>query len=339
MNRRAFISGVLSSLLVPYQSRSGSTEQLIKVTSLNKTGFVSDPVFLQHHIAPGHPESPDRMNFILNAMKESGLLEQVTQISLKPDIEQWLKTVHTDEHIASIHKNTPVAHRVAEACVRACLTAVDQVATKKLNNAFCATRPPGHHALNTGKEEGFCYYNQIAIAARYAQQEYGLKKILIVDWDYHHGNATEAMFYVDPSVLYFSTHDQFAYPGTGDPAKKGGGKGFGYNINVHLPCGTNDQIIIDIYQNVLLPAAEKFKPDMVLVSAGFDSREHDLLGCLKITDSGFASITKTVMQIADKYCDGRLVSVLEGGYSLEGTATAVVTHVKTLLVHNEISRY
>jgi acetoin utilization deacetylase AcuC-like enzyme len=331
MNRRAFISGILSTLLLSFQTRLNAVEKLNKTSFLNKTGFVSDAVFLQHHIAPGHPESPNRMIFIQNAMRESSLWDQLTQISLKPDVGQWINTLHTNEHIASIQKNTPVAHKVAEACVRACLAAVDQVATKKLDNAFCATRPPGHHALNTGREEGFCYYNHVAIAARYAQIEYGFKKILIVDWDYHHGNATEAMFYDDPSVLYFSTHDLFAYPGTGDPAKKGSGKGLGYNINVHLPCGTNDQKIIDVYQKVLLPAAEKFKPDMILVSAGFDSREHDLLGCFDITDAAYISMTKTVMQIADKYCDGRLVSVLEGGYNLKGIAKAVVTHVATLL--------
>ncbi|MCZ6802374.1 MAG: histone deacetylase [Proteobacteria bacterium] len=331
MNRRAFISGVLSTLVLLYQTRLSAVEKRNKMPILNKTGFVSAPVFLQHHIAPGHPETPERMKFIQNAMKESGLLDQLTQINLKPSVGQWLKTVHTEEHIVSIQKKSPIAHRVAVAAVRACLAAVDQVATKKLNNAFCATRPPGHHALNTGREEGFCYFNTIAIAARYAQEKYALKKILIVDWDYHHGNATEAMFYEDPSVLYFSTHDQFAYPGTGDPAKKGSGKGLGYNINVHLPCATSDQKMIDVYQNVLLPAAEKFKPDMVLISAGFDSREDDLLGCFDITDAAYVRMTKTVMHIANKYCDGRLVSMLEGGYNLKGISEGVVTHVSTLL--------
>jgi acetoin utilization deacetylase AcuC-like enzyme len=185
--------------------------------------------------------------------------------------------------------------------------------------------------LNTGREEGFCYYNTIAIAARYAQKQYGFKKILIIDWDYHHGNATEAMFYDDPSVLYFSTHDQFAYPGTGDPAKKGIGKGLGFNINVHLPCGTDDKKIIDVYKSILLPAAEKFEPDMILISAGFDSREEDLLGCFDITDAAYVTMTKIVMKIAEKHCDGRVVSMLEGGYNLQGIAKAVTVHIKTLL--------
>ncbi len=328
MNRRTFISSVLSTILLTYQTRLLAVEE---TKTLNKTGYISEPLFLEHHISPDHPESPDRLIFIQQAIKEAGLLERVAKVSLKPVVGDWIKILHTDAHIESIKKNTPSAHRVAEACVRACLSAVDKVATNELNNVFCATRPPGHHALNTGKEEGFCYYNHVAIAARYAQKQYGLKKILIVDWDYHHGNATEAMFYDDPSVLYFSTHDLYAYPGTGDPRKKGSGAGLGYNINVALPCGTNDKMIIDVYKNILLPAAKKFQPDLVLVSAGFDSREHDLLGCFDITDVAYKAMTKIVMQIADKYADGRLISVLEGGYNLKGISDAVVTHVSTML--------
>ncbi|GJM06187.1 MAG: acetoin utilization protein [marine bacterium B5-7] len=331
MNRRTFISSALSTILLSYQARLIAAEE---INALNKTGYISEPLFLDHHISPNHPERPDRLKYIQEAMQDSGLLDQVTSVGLKDGVGDWIKTLHTDAHIASIKKNTPAAHRVAEACVRACLAAVDKVATDELNNIFCATRPPGHHALNTGKEEGFCYYNHVAIAARYAQKQYGLKNILIVDWDYHHGNATEAMFYDDPSVLYFSTHDLHAYPGTGDPEKKGSGTGLGYNINVALPCGTNDEMIIDVFQNILLPAADKFEPDLVLVSAGFDSREHDLLGCFDITDVAYKEMTKTVMQIADKHANGRLVSVLEGGYNLKGIADAVVTHVATMLGKN-----
>ncbi|HIF51223.1 MAG TPA: histone deacetylase [Thiotrichaceae bacterium] len=332
MNRRDFISGVLSTLLLSFQTRIIAVEAANMAKYTNKTGLISDSVFLQHHIATGHPETPKRISYIQNTLKESGVLQQVSKIGLKiGDVEEWIKTLHTEGHIASIKKNTPIAHKVAIACVRGCLAAVDRVASKQINNAFCLSRPPGHHALNTGREEGFCYYNTIAIAARYAQKQYGFKKILIIDWDYHHGNATEAMFYDDPSVLYFSTHDQFAYPGTGDPAKKGIGKGLGFNINVHLPCGTDDKKIIDVYKSILLPAAEKFEPDMILISAGFDSREEDLLGCFDITDAAYVTMTKIVMKIAEKHCDGRVVSMLEGGYNLQGIAKAVTVHIKTLL--------
>lgn len=331
MNRRIFVSGVLSTFLLSHRTQLVALEQRNTLSKFNKTGYISSPIFLQHHIGPRHPESPDRMKFIHRAVSDSGLLSRLSTLGFNKNPGNWIETVHSLNHIASIKKNSPLAHRVAIAGVGACLAAVEQVAAGSLNNVFCAIRPPGHHALNTGREEGFCYYNNVAIVARYAQQEYGLKKILIIDWDYHHGNATETMFYDDPSVLYFSTHDQFAYPGTGDPAKKGSGKGTGYNINIHLPCGTNDKDIIDVFESVLIPAAFAFQPDMVLISAGFDSRKEDLLGCFNITDEGFRRLTTIALQIAYEFCDRRLVSILEGGYNLNGNASAVVTHISTLL--------
>ena len=170
----------------------------------------------------------------------------------------------------------------------------------------------------------------MAIAAKYAQEKYKLKKVLIIDWDYHHGNGTEAAFYDDSSGLFFSTHDQFAYPGTGSPSKKGKGTGKGYNINVHLPCGTSDKMIIEKFKKILVPEAKKFKPDLILISAGFDSKKNDLLGCFDITDSGFIELTKIVMEIAHKFCEDKIVSILEGGYNLEGNAKAVIAHVSAL---------
>ncbi|MCG8378864.1 MAG: histone deacetylase, partial [Proteobacteria bacterium] len=269
MNRRTFISGVLSSMLLSYQTRIFAADKTNTNNSKNMTGFIDDPVFLQHHIDAGHPESPERFRYIQTAMADSGLVKEIVPLQIKQDTEAWLNSVHTDDHIVSIKRHNPIAYHVATSGVGACLSAVDLINDNKIDNAFCATRPPGHHALNTGKEEGFCYFNNIAIAAKYAQKRYGLNKILIIDWDYHHGNATEAMFYDDPSVLFFSTHDFYAYPGTGHPDRKGSGAGEGYNINIHLPCGTTDEKIIDVFNKELLPVADSFKPDMVLVSAGF----------------------------------------------------------------------
>ena len=335
MKRRTFISGVLSTFMLPFLSRLNAAEAINMNSNINQTGIVYDPIFLKHHIAPGHPETPDRLKFAVKDLEASGFYKDLSQISLKTgDVEQWIKTLHTDAHINSIKKNLPIAHEVAEASVRGILAAVDKVASKKLNNAFCLTRPPGHHALNTGQEEGFCYYSTVAIAARYAQQHYGYKKILIVDWDYHHGNSTEAMFYDDPSVLFFSTHDFYAYPGTGDPARKGQGEGLGFNINVHLPCGTEDDMFIEPYEKVLIPAADAFKPDMIFISAGFDSRKDDLLGCYNVTDAAYVKLTEMLMQLAKKHCEGRVVSLLEGGYMLQGNAKAITAHTKTLLQFN-----
>ena len=182
---------------------------------------------------------------------------------------------------------------------------------KKSKNVFCLVRPPGHHALNTGNIEGFCFYNHIAITAKYLQSSYDVEKILIVDWDYHHGNSTEYFFYEDPSILFFSTHDQFAYPGTGAPNKKGRGKGLGFNHNIHLPCGTNDEDFLRVYKEQLVPIANKFEPEFILISAGFDSRKDDPLGCFNLTDKAFEEVTKLIMNLANKNCEGRIPQFLK----------------------------
>ncbi len=296
-----------------------------------KTGLFSDPRSTQHWIAIDHPESPYRHQKIMAKLEQDGLLQSAVQMSplALEAAERQLPLIHSDSHIAAIRKNS--GHGAAAVAVALALGAVQAVMEGRVQNAFCVTRPPGHHALNTGREEGFCYYSTIAIAARYAQRQYGLERILIVDWDYHHGNGTEAAFYEDPSVLFFSTHDANAYPGTGDPARKGQGRGLGYNINVHLDCGANDSDIIAAFEQRLVPAADSFAPELVLLSAGFDSRRDDLLGCFDVSDQGFAELTAIVAGIADRHCQGRLVSMLEGGYTLSGLASASATHLKSLL--------
>ena len=296
-----------------------------------KVGVVYDELFLGDWRIEDHPESPMRYQSVINGFEQSGILKQTSKIELLNRIEPTLLTVHNKKHIDSIRKFYMHPHNIALAAVGGALAGVDAVCNGTHRSVFCAIRPPGHHALNTGREEGFCFYNNIAVAARYAQNKYKREKILIVDWDYHHGNGTEAAFYKDPSVLFFSTHDYRAYPGTGDPAKIGAGKGKGYNINVHLDCNANDEDIIDAFNEKLMPAAHRFKPDLILISAGFDSRKDDLLGCFNITDDGFARLTRIVRSLADKYCDGCMVSLLEGGYSLSGLASATVEHLKAML--------
>jgi len=325
MNRRAFLKLIQTTALVV-----GPFRNLMAVTADKMTGFVYDDLFLQHWLAEGHPESPNRLRSIMKLMQGSGLLSQLTKIRPKNEIMTDLARIHTTAHTQALKTNDEKSNNVALAVVGGILAATDEVCSGRLRNAFCATRPPGHHARNTGRVEGFCFYNGVAVAARYAQEKYGLKKILIVDWDYHHGDGTESFFYSDPSVLYFSTHDYFAYPGTGNPGKTGEGAGKGLNINVHLDCKSTDEDIIAAFNEKLLPAAHRFKPDLILISAGFDSRKDDLLGCFDISDEGYRHITKMVMQLAEHYCDGRLVSVLEGGYNLDGLASAVKVHVETL---------
>lgn len=295
------------------------------------TGFVYDDIFLKHWLEVGHPESPQRLRSIMELMSHSQLIEDLVNIPLKNNVLDQVLLIHTQAHTESLRVNYEESNEVALAAVGGILAATDQVCSGQIRNAFCATRPPGHHATNTGKIEGFCFYNGVAIASRYAQQKYGLRKVLIADWDYHHGNGTEASFYSEPSVLFFSTHDYYAYPGTGDPARRGEGEGVGLNINVHLACQSGDKEIIAAFEKKLLPAAHYFKPDLIIISAGFDSRRDDLLGCFDVSDEGYRKLTAMLMQMADQYCDGRIISVLEGGYTPAGLSTAVKTHVETLM--------
>jgi acetoin utilization deacetylase AcuC-like enzyme len=302
-----------------------------------KTGFVFDPLYIRHVLDPWHPESPARLEAIKSKMDETGLIHSVTPVRPLTDPFPHISSVHTPEHIDSVH-TCPTTGEVAPAAVSGALGAVDSVCKGMLTNAFCAIRPPGHHAVNNTAHcdgmcqgQGFCFFNNITIAARYAQEVHKKEKILIVDWDYHHGNGTEEFFYDDPSVLFFSTHNYYAYPGTGNPQKRGTGEGHGYTINVNLPDGATDSDILTAFDNQLVPAADSFKPDLILISAGFDSRTEDTLGTFDITDNAFSRCTRIVMDIAERCCDGRIVSFLEGGYNVEGLAKAVAAHIETLM--------
>jgi acetoin utilization deacetylase AcuC-like enzyme len=225
---------------------------------------------------------------------------------------------------------SPESYEVALLAAGGVLAAVDSVVAGEVSSAFCAVRPPGHHALPS-RAMGFCLFNNIAIAARYLQKKHNLPKILIVDWDVHHGNGTQDVFYDDPTVLYFSVHQYPFYPGTGSRSEKGKGEGLGFTINVPLPAGSGDEEYREVFEKILKPAAYEFDPDFVLVSAGFDALEGDLLGGMRVSVEHFAEMTRFVKRIADDCCDGRLVSVLEGGYELEGLAKAVEAHLRVLV--------
>jgi acetoin utilization deacetylase AcuC-like enzyme len=313
-----------------YSASQGKKDtKTVKQTGLATTGFVSDDRYLGHTLEEGHPESPERLKAILQRLKSSWLNKAVTPIAPSIDPISFIRTVHPESHINLIAEQ---AHdeSICRLAVSGVLAAVDAVCTGKVSNAFCAVRPPGHHASYRG-EYGFCFYNNVAIAARYAQKNYKLARILIVDWDYHHGDGTEWAFYDDPTVLFFSTHALYAFPGTGAAKKTGKGEGKGFNINVPLPRGADDEAILRAFRSQLVPAANAFRPDLVLISAGFDARKDDLLGDFAITDAGFAELTKLVMSIAEDHCNSRIVSILEGGYNTKGLALAVESHIETLL--------
>jgi acetoin utilization deacetylase AcuC-like enzyme len=301
------------------------------------TGLVYDDRFLDHVLplrqGQEHPERPLRLQRIREAFAARGLDQELVDVAVLGDPFPQIEAHHTAAHVAAV-RQIETTGAVSALAVAGALGAVDAVARRDVRNVFCAMRPPGHHANNAGAEEGFCFYSNAAIAAKYAQQMHGYDRVLIVDWDYHHGNGTQNAFYDDPSVLFFSTHDWHAYPGTGDPGLGGAGDAVGSNINVHLDCGARDADMLTSWDRQLLPAVGEFRPDFVIISAGFDSRHDDLLGCFDVTDDAFRRMTRTVMDMADDFCDGRVVSILEGGYNVDGSALAAAAHVETLLDSN-----
>jgi acetoin utilization deacetylase AcuC-like enzyme len=312
---------------------------------MHLTGLAADSCVLKHDPGPGHPEQPARYTSVLQQLEESGLLQDLARLESRRATDDELALVHTRDYIALVEREVASGRttlstgdteinrqsaEVARVAAGLALSAVDAVFGAEVVNAFCVTRPPGHHASSkTGM--GFCLFNTVAIAARYAQQQYGAERVLIADWDVHHGNGTQDVFYEDGSVLFFSTHQSPWYPGTGAASERGEGKGAGMTINCPFRAGAGQAEIVGAFRDILRPAAEEFRPDLVLISAGFDSRINDPLGQFTLTDRDFLDLTLTMMDWADTYCDGRLVSVLEGGYNLEGLAKACEAHVRGLV--------
>jgi acetoin utilization deacetylase AcuC-like enzyme len=307
------------------------------------TALLLDPVYKQHVPGPGHPERPERYDAIVAALEREGLVKSLDRIGVRPVTEDEIAMCHAREYIAVVKRDfargasdlstgdTAIGPKSLDVAVRAAggvLNAVDAVLDGRVKNAFCAVRPPGHHATPV-RGMGFCIYNNIAIAARYAQKKHGVERVLIADWDVHHGNGTQDIFYDDGSVFFFSTHQSPWYPGTGDSGETGEGKGKGATMNCPLPAGSRNEIV-DAFRRRLVPAAEAFKPDLVMISAGFDSRAGDPLGRFRLTDDDFADLTRILLDVAEKHAGSRVVSVLEGGYSLDGLARGVVAHVNTL---------
>jgi acetoin utilization deacetylase AcuC-like enzyme len=309
------------------------------------TGWVYDPAYLEHVTGPGHPESPERLEAIVARLEQTGLLGRLTPIRPAPAAREWLTAIHSEEYVSEVERGCgegrhvldagdtticPESYRVALLAAGGVLAAVDAVMAGSVRNAFCAVRPPGHHALKD-RAMGFCLFDNVAIAARYVQLRYHVKNVLIVDWDVHHGNGTQAAFYDDPSVLYFSVHESPFYPGTGAETETGTGPGEGYTVNVPLPAGSGDEAYVRAFEGKLRPRALSFRPGFVLISAGFDAQEHDTLGGMKVTPRGYERLTRIVTAIADECCGGRVVSVLEGGYNPEVLAKSVEAHLRALL--------
>ena len=312
---------------------------------MHRTCIVADPAVKQHETGPGHPERPARYTAVTDRLQATNLLPQLLRIESRSATDDELELAHGRSYIELVERevaqnrgqlstgDTAIGKHsstVARLAVGSILQAVDAVFSGEMMNAFCAIRPPGHHA-SANRGMGFCLFNSIAVAARYAQQQYGIARVLIADWDVHHGNGTQDIFYRDGSVLFFSTHQSPWYPGTGAASERGEGPGVGTTINCPFSAGSGGREILHAFGTVLLPAAEVFQPDLILLSAGFDSRLGDPLGQFTLTDSDFAELTRMMTDLAAKCCGSKLVSVLEGGYSLEGLALGVEAHVRALM--------
>ena len=306
------------------------------------TALLLDPLYKAHDTGPGHPETAARYDAVTKAL--APMREKLGLLSPRAATEDEVALCHTRPYIATAKKDvelkrgqlstgdtsiSPASWNVALQAAGGVLNAVDAVFTKQSQRAFCAVRPPGHHATPS-RGMGFCLINNVAVAARYAQKKHHVERVLIADWDVHHGNGTQDCFYDDGSVLFLSTHQHPWYPGTGMAGERGEGKGEGRILNYPLPAGSGRAEILAIFQMELMKAAEQFRPGLVLISAGFDSRIGDPLGKFVLTDEDFRDLTKVMMEIAERHAHGRLVSVLEGGYSLSGLAAGVAAHVGTL---------
>ncbi len=298
--------------------------------------------FLLHNTGNNHPESADRLLAINALLKTLNGLIEITPIKREDSLD-LVKLVHSNQLIDWVNhlkKNTgtvvdkrndvvlsPDTAEVALLAVSACCDAVDQVITGHAQNAFCAVRPPGHHATPS-ESKGFCIYNNIAIAASYAIKKYNLQRVAIIDFDVHHGNGTQDAFYDNPKVFFSSTHEKGIYPYSGGINETGKYQNI---LNVPMQAGTDSNEFRKIYIEKIFPRLEAFNPEIILISAGFDAHEDDYLGSIKLQYDDYAWITRELVAIANKYCEGKIVSILEGGYELDSLAKSVKSHVIELL--------
>ena len=307
-----------------------------------RTGFVFHPACVEHDPGPGHPERPERLRVLHERLRESGLLDELALHEPRAAVEAELLLAHTPAHLAHVRRccdeapcrvdgDTAVSSGSLEAALRAAgglLDAVERVRTGEWDNAFCAVRPPGHHAERE-RAMGFCLFNNVAIAARAARAA-GLERVAIVDWDVHHGNGTQHLFEEDPTVFYASLHQWPLYPGTGAASERGRGAGEGATLNLPQAAGSGEVEWLGAMERELLPALDAFRPELVLVSAGFDAHRLDPLAQVRLTEESYRRMTRLLAELAERHAGGRLVSVLEGGYHVRALADSVQAHLEEL---------
>jgi acetoin utilization deacetylase AcuC-like enzyme len=307
------------------------------------TGYVYDPVYLEHNLR-GHPENQKRLTTTLRILGDYGMLERLTPIPAVPITPERLERAHRPRYIAQVHRVShqggghldmdtyvsPASYDAALMAAGGLVEATRAVLDGEIANAFALVRPPGHHALQA-RGMGFCLFNNVAIAARYALAERGLDRVLILDFDVHHGNGTQDEFETDPAAIYISTHQYPHYPGTGHWDETGHGPGLGSIVNVPLAGGVGDQGFGRIFSEIVGPVAWRFQPQLILVSAGYDAHWDDPLASLRLSVAGYAGIARALRDLAEELCNGHLVFTLEGGYHLEALAYSILNTFPVLL--------
>jgi acetoin utilization deacetylase AcuC-like enzyme len=314
---------------------------------MRRTGFLYDERFLLHLTGPRHPEVPERLEAIFRGIQGAGLLPKLTLIKGRSADEKIIRMVHSSDLINRFrdacyggltefeHPDNQISFESFETALLAVggvLEAVDRVMEGKLDNAFCAVRPPGHHA-EVNQALGFCYFNNVAIAARHLQRAWKIERVGIVDFDVHHGNGTQHIFEKDSSVFYYSIHEHptFAYPGTGREFEKGVDEGDGFTLNSPVLPNQGDEEYRALIERDLVPAFARFKPEVILVSAGFDAHVDDDMSDINLSTEGFSWIMEEIVNMADRYSQGRIVSILEGGYCLNRLPELINNHLEILL--------
>lgn len=311
----------------------------------SSVGLILDPCFEEHDTGPGHPERPARLARVAQLLNERGLVERCRRVAPEPADDDLLALVHVREHIRRVEQACasgerwidstdtaigPASGRIARLAAGSLARLCAEVAERRLRRGFAAVRPPGHHA-ERDRAMGFCLFDNVAVAAEQLRVRHGVRRVLIADWDVHHGNGTQHIFEDRADVFFFSVHQWPLYPGTGSREETGRGAGRGTTLNCPLPPGAGDGAFLAALRDVLVPAAERFKPDFVLLSAGFDAHRADPLGNLEVSTEAYAEATGILVDIAERFAEGRLVSVLEGGYDLDALAESVAVHLERLL--------
>ena len=312
---------------------------------MSNLGLIYHPDYLKHDTGSGHPERPQRLESLIQHLLTTSLWRSMSHLRPSSASLDAIHLIHPERHTAMVKVRCQVgeimlddgdtrvckdSYDIALLAAGGVLQAIDEVVAGRLTRAFCAVRPPGHHA-EASKVMGFCLFNSIAIGARYAQTKHGVERIAIVDWDVHHGNGTQQAFYEDDSVLFISLHQYPYYPGSGAASERGTGRGEGFTLNCPMGAGSVEKDYLDAFQAQILPALRRFQPQLLLISAGFDAHADDPLAGIKLTDESYRRMTELLLEISEKYCGGKIVSVLEGGYNLQALARSVECHLTAML--------